>query len=884
MRNRSFLLVVMLCLWCQRPLTASPITVQFFETHCFECHGATVQEGGLRLDTLAAELAVPSTYAVWVKIHDRLQSGEMPPRDSKQPSAGERRQIVEQLRSELVAADMARRKAEGRSAARRLNRSEFENTLRDLFDLPELPVRDVLPEDGNAYGYDKAADGLELSHVQMAKYMEAIDLALDAATAVQIDPPAVSKTKEYPTERNGFKISVYVGDAVLLKDFKLDESIFPVPPAQGTYVVATADGKPPSLEERAAAGKKKQAELKALGAKLEQYRGSVGFFRGEGGEFAPHFHDFNVKHEGLYRVRLSVWSFTWDKKQILPADRQHVVQLRAGPRAKERYLGYFDVKSMEPTIIDTVVRLHPGEQLGYNGTTLKPLALTGTGGRAEWVGQGLAVDWMEVEGPLYDKWPLESHRRAFGDLPLDYLGKESKLRAPDHALPPALGKARGRVIPNEIKKLGPWSVMTSQPQADAEKLLREFLPRAFRRPVTDDEVAEYVKIVLQMTSENLTFEDGMRWAYKAALCSSDFLFFAEPPGPLNDYALASRLSYFLWNSTPDKTLLALAKSGTLHEPGVLKTQVERMLDDSKAERFADDFVDQWLDLKEIDATTPDRKLYPEYSTYLRDSMLAETRGFFRKLLRQDLSVLNVVDSDFAMLNERLALHYGIEGVLGSEIREVNLPPGSHRGGMLTQAALMKVTANGTTTTPVKRGAWVMREILGKPPAPPPPNVPAVEPDINGTTTIREQLDKHRNNQACASCHAQMDPPGFALENFDVIGGWRTRYRSLGEGEPTTGLEGRNVGYLLAHPVDAAGRMADGRKFDDVDGLRKLLLGDPNQIARNLIQQLLIYSTGSDISFADRAEVEAILKRSEAQNYGLRSMIHEVVQSPLFLEK
>jgi hypothetical protein len=265
-------------------------------------------------------------------------------------------------------------------------------------------------------------------------------------------------------------------------------------------------------------------------------------------------------------------------------------------------------------------------------------------------------------------------------------------------------------------------------------------------------------------------------------------------------------------------------------------------------------------------------------------MLAETRGFFREMLKRDLSALNVVDSDFAMLNERLALHYGIAGVTGSEIRAVKLSPEAHRGGMLTQAALMKVTANGTTTTPVKRGAWVMREIVGQPPAPPPPNVPAVEPDINGTTTIREQLDKHRSNQVCASCHAKMDPPGFALENFDVIGGWRTRYRSLGEGEPTTGLEGRNVAYLLAQPVDAAGNMADGRIFDDIDGLKKLLLADPDQIARNLIQQLLTYSTGAEISFADRAVVDDILKRTRSKKYGLRSIIREVVQSPLFQTK
>ncbi|MBI1313341.1 DUF1592 domain-containing protein [bacterium] len=865
------------------PSKLQQAAVRVIQKYCTDCHGAEVQEGGLRVDTLSTDFSDAGAFDTWVQIHDRVQAGEMPPAEGTQPPAAERRQVVQWLTTELTEADLARRRAEGRSVVRRLNRTEYENTLRDLFDLPELPIREILPEDGNAFGYDKAADGLELSHVQMAKYMEAVDLTLAAATATRIDPPEVVQLRAYPTERNGFKFNIYMGDAVLLKDFELDESIYPVPAPRDVYI-RPSDGRPLSLEEQAAAGKRRQAKLKELQPKFEAYRGSVGFFRGEGGENFPTFRNFSVKHEGLYHLRLSIWSFTWDKKQILPADRQHVVQLRAGPRGKERYLGYFDVKSLEPTIIDTVVRLHPGEQIGYCGTTLLPFAITGPGGRPAWVGPGLAIDWMEVEGPLYEKWPLESHRRAFGDLPLDYMGKDSPLRAPDHSLPAALGKPRGSIIPNPIKRLGPWTVMTSQPQVDATKLLGKFLPQAFRRPVTDQEVAAYVDIVMQMMSENLTFEDGLRWAYKAALCSTDFLFLAEPPGELNDFALASRLSYFLWNSLPDETLLSLAAAGKLRDAAVLRAQVDRMLNDPRAERFIDDFLDQWVDLCDIDATTPDRKLYPEFSNYLRDSMLAETRSFFRHLVEHDLSVTNVVDSDFAMLNERLALHYGIDEVVGSQLRKVTLPSDSHRGGMLTQAALMKVTANGTTTTPVKRGAWVLREIVGEPPAPPPPNVPAVEPDINGTTTIREQLDQHRNNPACAACHARIDPPGFALENFDVIGGWRTRYRSLGEGEATTGLDGRNVAYLLAQPVDAAGAMADGHGFDDIEGLKRLLLADREKLARNLIRQLVVYATGSDLSFADRAEVDAIAQRTRAGDYGVRSIIHEVVQSKLFREK
>lgn len=381
----------------------------------------------------------------------------------------------------------------------------------------------------------------------------------------------------------------------------------------------------------------------------------------------------------------------------------------------------------------------------------------------------------------------------------------------------------------------------------------------------------------------------MRWAYKTALCSPEFLFLAQPPGKLNDYALASRLSYFLWNSLPDDELLRLAADDRLHEPAVLREQTERMLADAKAERFVNDFLDQWLDLGEIDANTPDRKLYPEFNLYLRDSMLAETRLFFTRMLRDDLSALNVVDSEFALLNGRLAEHYGIAGVEGARVegaqfREVKLPPGSERGGILTQASVLKVTANGTTTTPVRRGAWVMREILGQPPEPPPPNVPAVEPDVNGTTTIREQLDKHRDNAACASCHARIDPPGFALESFDVLGGLRTRYRSLGEGEPTKSRDGRNVPYLLGPAVDSAGKLADGRPFANIAEMKRLLLTDPDRIARNVVEQLLTYSTGAELRFADRRRVDEIMTDVRKKDYGLRSIVHAVVQSPLFLEK
>jgi hypothetical protein len=384
------------------------------------------------------------------------------------------------------------------------------------------------------------------------------------------------------------------------------------------------------------------------------------------------------------------------------------------------------------------------------------------------------------------------------------------------------------------------------------------------------------------------FEVALRTAYQAALCAPDFLFLKEKAGPLDQWAMASRLSYFLWNSMPDDELFALAERGKLHDPAVLRGQVERMLKDPRAERFIVDFTDQWLDLKDIDETTPDKKMYPEFRPILRDAMLAEPRAFFRELLEKDLSATNVIHSDFAMLNQRLADHYRIPGVAGSALRRVTLPAGCGRGGFLTQAAVLKVTANGTVTSPVKRGAWVMRKIVGRPPDPPPGDVPAIEPDVRGTTTIRELLARHRTSPSCAACHAKIDPPGFALEGFDVIGGRQTRYRSLSDNGAVVDRSqtyfGRPVAYTWGPPVDPSGELADGRRFKDIEEFKKLLLADPRAVARNLVGQLVTYATGAPVGFADRAAVERVLDRTAAGRHGLRSLLHEIVASTLFQTK
>jgi hypothetical protein len=461
---------------------------------------------------------------------------------------------------------------------------------------------------------------------------------------------------------------------------------------------------------------------------------------------------------------------------------------------------------------------------------------------------------------------------------------------------------------DEFKKYQPiWTAASPRPPEDAERLLKDFLPHAFRRPVAPEEIAVYVQIARERLAQGDFFETAMRTAYRTALCSPDFLFLQEPSGDLHDpntldqYSVASRLSYFLWNSMPDDELLKLAANHSLG--GVLTKQIDRMLADPKSDRFVEDFLDQWVGLREIDFTSPDVKLYPEFRPDLRDAMMAETRAFFREMLNGDLGVANLVDSDFLMINQRLAEHYGIPGVEGSAIRRVPKPPDSPRGGLLTQGAILKITANGTTTSPVKRGVWVLDRLLGRRPLPPPPDIPAVDPDVRGLTTIREQLDKHRQSAVCASCHSKMDPPGFALESFDVIGGWREKYRFVGEkveegaerkgedpkkaqflgvGVQQWGFVVQNVRFGL--PVDASGTMPDGETFHDIHDFRRFLLADEEALARNLVNRLVLYATGAPVGFADRTQVDQILARSRESHFGVKTLIREIILNQTFFRR
>lgn len=752
----------------------------FLKQHCVRCHGEKKAEGELRLDQLGSDLADAATFEHWQAVVTRLRAGDMPPKDEPRPPAAEVATVIRRVSGHLDSAALAQR-AEGRTTLRRLNRTEYENTVRDLFAV-DVAVKELLPEDTVAFGFDNVGSALSVSPVLIEQYLEAADAVITAALTPVAKGPA---TKE----------------RILLKDC--------IP---AYYKGCYYDGDKTYL------------------------------FRNEGNP--THVSKFRPKETGLYRIRAEVRAHQSEVPLTLAALAGNF----NGGSGSARRLGYFDVLPGDGHVIEWTVRLAPRETFKIEPMCL-PRTYLSPEKFLEYPGPSICATGIEFEGPLPEVWPSESYLRVMGDA-------DAK---------------RGTID-------------------DAKTILGKILPRAFRRPTTDADLQPYLKLVSDSLALNKPFDESLRVGLKAILCSPRFLYLREPAGALDDFALASRLSYFLWSSLPDRRLSELAASGELKQPAVLRAETERMLNDPKAQRFIENFTGQWLGLREIDFTTPDPQIYPEFDETLKWSMVLETQLFFTELLKNDLSTHNFVESDFAMLNDRLAKHYGIPGITGFELRKVSLQPEYHRGGVLTHASILKVTANGTTTSPVLRGVWVLDRIMGHAAKPPPASVPAIEPDIRGAVTIRDQLAKHRQIESCAACHADIDPPGFALESYDVIGGFREKYRALGTREKVK-VPDSNILKYLARPqygwgpaVDAGDSLKDGRKFADLAEFKKLLLADADLVPRCVTQKLMVYATGSAIQYGDQTEIDKIVAQVKEKKYGLRSTVHAVVASPLFRTK
>jgi hypothetical protein len=903
-RLRLFALAA-LALFAARPAgAAGPAAPDqgFLRDHCTSCHNDADRKGRLDLTRLGFDPKDSANLAVWVKLHDRVRAGEMPPRTRARPDAARQKAFVDGVAQSIVAAEREALAGEGRAVLRRLNRHEYENALRDLLGVPWAQVADRLPEDGEAYRFNKSGEALDVSYLTMSRFMDSANHALRLAMATRLERPAKTTRRLYARDEFSLRNWWPRENGTLP-----DRLSFPVldSRAQPDVRAGRAPATSPATREREAVGKVASIFSDAGGYGWNGWRAPVAaryklrlagytiwvagggvarwFYEGQGAEKAPVYHTLLWHRPNL--------------DEVYPGRRHEPVAVYAAGGGQTRPVGAVDF-TPKPTVQEIEVFLRAGEVVRTDGSRLFRTRVNGTDEQyvnplaTEDGMPGYAVQWLEVEGPFFDD-PVggAGYRLLFDKLRL-VPSEQARLAVPLEIGPvpagPGPGGGRGglgRVALREAL----YEVESAEPRQDAERLLQAFLKKAYRRPVAEADVERFLALFDDQFKQGHGFTRSLLSAYTAVLSSPGFVFVEEKPGRLDDHALAARLALFLWNSVPDDALRALADRGELGKPDVLRAQTERMLEDPKSRRFVEAFTDYWLDLRKIDDTSPSTTLYNDYELDdpLKLAALEETRLFFAELLRADLPARNVVDSDFTFLNERLADHYGIKGVSGVTFRKVKLPPDSLRGGLMTQASVLKVTANGTTTSPVLRGHWITERILGLETPPPPPTVEAVEPDIRGAVTIRQQLEKHRTNPSCASCHSKMDPAGFALESFDVMGGYRERYRAVSDKVPPVkgyGMNGQAFKFHYALPVDSAGTLPDGRPFKDVRELKKLLVQDEVPIARNLARQLTIFATGAPVRFSDRDEVERILAAAKGSRYGVRSTVHAIVQSELFRNK
>lgn len=749
----------------------------FFDRHCYSCHDETEKKGGLNLETLSRDPADPESLRRWVRVFDRVAEGEMPPKKKTRPAATELDALLAALRGPLMEKDRAQREV----VHRRLNRAEYENTVRELFHVP-AEVAKMLPEDGKAYGFDNIGEALFASTELVEAYLRAADVVIDM----------VLKQREEPQK--------FTFDSTFTEGWRTRSS-----------------------------------------AKLVFRFIDEGVVAYNSFQKSTHIRNFTAPASGTYRIRFHAQAYHSTQPVKMEIGGGDVHQSKRGRHT----IGFYEaLPEGNEIVIEDWFRAGDGFSIVPFG-----IGRTRVGKEPRYPGPGLLLKDYHVEGPL-----------------------ESNLS-------------------EGFRELMCGADLKTGTAADARRILTRLLPKAFRRPVTEEEIGRYAGFTTHLLEQGYTFEASLRVGLRAVLCSPEFLFLAEPARPadgrIDEFALASRLSYFLWSAPPDAELFQLAERRELGRPAALRAQVDRLLASPKAAAFTKNFTGQWLKLRDLKATEPDTALYPEYDVLLEYSILEETLRFFDEVVRHNLPVLEFVDSDWAMLNDRLAAHYGIPGVTGVEIRRVALPKDSVRGGVMTQASVLKITANGTTTSPVTRGLWTIENLLGVH-VPPPPNVPAVEPDLTGATTLRQQLDRHRNDPSCASCHNKIDPAGFALESFDAIGAWRERYRIPAATTAAVVAKAKDAddlapaaGFKLGLPVDSSGALLTGEPFQGIREFKTLLKREPESVARGVTEKLLTYALGRGVGFSDRPTVEHIVRNAQTTQYGFRTLIQEVVLSDAF---
>ncbi|MBS1830719.1 MAG: DUF1592 domain-containing protein [Acidobacteria bacterium] len=781
---------LLLAIAVSAPLHAASTDVfTYVQKSCVGCHNGQVKSGDIDLKALHSPKTFDEDREIWEKVVEKIKLGQMPPPGVPKPAIENTRAVTTWLESEFARQDRTAKPDPGRVTARRLNRAEYNNTIRDLLGIDTKPA-DSFPADTPAFGFDNISDALGLSPALLENYIDAAERSVRAA----IFGPAKMKPA-----------AVHYSAPVRLNDSRGTRSL---PKDLSTY---------------------DETGLSTL--------------------HAAHFlHRFPVEAEYNFRLVLNGHR----PNQSEPA---HPALYIDGKLIKEFEI---DATDLEGQILEVRSRVTAGEHL---------ISTT--------------------------------YHRNYHGLPPQYGGPEPSKRPPE-----ALINPRGKLSEKDIETLrkygtriktdgietridnrweaidigGPFNQTTgpspesikrificghaqgTHTDACARKVIANFANRAYRRPATTMETEQALSFFTLARQQGDAFEEGIATALQSILVSPQFLYRIERDNvaAVTPLELASRLSYFLWSSTPDDELLRLAGEGKLKQPAVLETQVKRMLRDPRSAAFVENFAGQWLQFKNIDAVRPDPQKFAIFDDDLRLSMRRETENFLQHIVREDASVLDLLDANYTFLNERLARFYGIPGVTGPEFRRVDVSKANRGGGILAHASVLTVSSYSTRTSPVLRGKWIMENILNAPPPAPPPGVPPLDEAKAGSGTLRQQMEEHRKNAACASCHSRMDPLGFGLENFNAIGEWRTQ-------------DGK-------FPVDASGTLPDGRTFQTPAELKTLLKADRDRFVKGITERMLIYATGRGLERFDKPVVNTIAAQLPAANYKFSALVMGVVNS------
>ncbi|MFN0108833.1 MAG: DUF1592 domain-containing protein [Blastocatellia bacterium] len=806
--------------FAQKPASKNAVadfdqTIQpFLAENCIACHSAKKASGELNLEQFKTAAAVTEHREQWEMVLLKLRTGEMPPKGAPKPDAAELKAVITWLESEFDRADRMAKPDPGRVTARRLNRAEYNNTVRDLLGVTFKPADDF-PQDDSGYGFDNIGDVLSLSPVLMEKYLTAAETVARTAVfgAGQLKPrverlrPPTGKIKSTTTPITDYDLT-----GLGLPNSLHTTHRFPV---EGDYT----------------------------------FKVFLGGIRPAGSEPLP---------LALWIDGKLVKTFDFDPDGIasFSVDRQDFGSMTYDFRAR--------VPAGDHWLAVSIQRVYEGLPPSYGGPNPskrpEPPKPEFKPPRREIPPERLAEIKKQFEARIAEKVPVNEARISGVDVIGPY------------------NQTKGASVESQKKVF--VCGHTGQHQAEghhqptcAEKIIGNLARRAYRRPVTPDEVRRLTTFVALAQKQGDSFEEGLVQAIQAMLVSPHFLFRIEQsvstptvreradlqPQPIGQHELASRLSYFLWSSMPDDELLQLADQRKLRRPEVLAAQVQRMLKDPKSEALVENFAGQWLELRRLESVKPDRDRFPQFDEYFRLSARRETELFFDHIIRQDRSLLDFIDADYTFLNERLARFYKIPGVSGPEFRKVVLPTDANRGGILTQASVLTVSSYATRTSVVLRGKWILDNVLNAPPPPAPPGVPNLDETKTGTAmTLRQQMEQHRTNPTCAACHARLDPLGFGLENFDAIGGWRT-------------MDGK-------FPIDSSGVLPDGRSFKGVGELKTILKADRASFAEGVTDKLLTYALGRGLERYDKPVVKQIARNVAAKEYKFSSLVMEIVNS------